>query len=84
MSAFRASTVSLDDSAGAPWKIHAEAVGAALHELSERLTAANNYVAASHKLLELEHAELGKALTQLQRAGDILNCLRKLLQEDVS
>ncbi len=82
MSAFSSSTVGLDDSVVSAPKLR-EPVAAALHELSERLTAANNYVAASHKLLELEHAELlGKALTQLERAGDILNSLRKLLRED--
>ena len=84
MSALSGSTIGFNEPARSPRKFQAESVAAALHELSERLTAANNYVAASHKRLEAEHAEpLGKALTQLERAGEILNSLRKLLREDV-
>ena len=83
MSALSGSTIGFNEPARSPRKFQAESVAAALHELSERLTAANNYVAASHKLLELEHAEpLGKALTQLERAVDILGSLREVLREE--
>ncbi len=82
MSASSDMPVAFEDLVGSPRNAQTEAVGAALHELSERLTAANNYIASSLRLPELEHAErLGKALTQLERAGDILNSLRKLLRE---
>jgi hypothetical protein len=83
MSGFSDTSVSFEEVVGATRKSQPEAVVAALHELSERLTAANNYIASSRRLSELGHAErLGKALRQLERAGEILNSLRKLLQEE--
>ncbi len=89
MSASRDARVGCEDVVGSPRKSETESAAAALHELSERLTAATNYIASSLRLSELgntepvEHGDrLGKALTQLERAGAILNSLRKLLQED--
>ena len=68
-----------------------ETRAAALHELSERLTAATNYLAWALQLSKLastgmanvtEQIEvLGKALKQLDGAGEIMSSLRKLLQE---
>ncbi len=71
-----------DDRTGAIQKLRGDAVAAALHELRQRLTAANNYM-ASLRLLQSERAErLGEALTQLVRAGDRVNSLRKPLLEE--
>ncbi len=64
---------------------------AALHELSERLTAATNYLASGFRLSERASVAtadaaqltetLGKALGQLNLADDIAILLRKLLSE---
>ena len=69
----------------------AEALEAALHELCERLAAATNYVAAGQRISELAgtaNAEAGrrtpaleKALEQLDRAGEVVRSLQKLLAE---
>jgi hypothetical protein len=66
-----------------------EAYLAALHELSERLTATTNYLAAGLRLSEIEpvpavvplrHAEiLEKAFGQVSRANEVIRRFRKLL-----
>ena len=65
-------------------KSEREIIEAGLHDLSERLTAAVNYVAASLRLLKLARTNqakpvwvLGNALKQLEGAGESLCWLRK-------
>ena len=83
MNAPACTQVGVDDRTGAIQTLRGDAVAAALHELGERLTAANNYIMASLRLLQSERAErLGEALTQLARAGDRVNSLRKPLLEE--
>jgi hypothetical protein len=81
----------LDDFSRSPETVLREGFAAAVHELSERLTAATNYVAAASRLFELATPDKGgcsetlqKALAQLDRAGDVVHVLRKLLQEQRS
>jgi hypothetical protein len=86
----------LDDPCGSPERSDGsnpetpqrESVASAVHELSERLTAATNYVAAALRLFELTTTEKGgcsetlqKALAQLDCAGDTVRSLRKSMQE---
>jgi phosphoglycerate-specific signal transduction histidine kinase len=69
-----------------------EATLAALHELTERLTAITNYLAAALRLsqsdataagISLRHAEiLEKAFDQVAQADEAIKRLRRLLDED--
>jgi hypothetical protein len=88
-------TAGLDDSYGSsqraagpnPETSQRESLAAAIHELSERLTDATNYVASCLRVAELAMAEktncstLEKAAARLDRASEVLHALRKLLQE---
>ena len=83
----------LDDPCGSPERaagsdpeaLRRESFAAAVHGLSERLTAASDYVASGLRLFEMATADrrgcsetLEKALEQIDRAGDIVRALRKL------
>jgi hypothetical protein len=69
-----------------------EATLAALHELTERLTAITNYLAAALRLsqtdataagISLRHTEiLEKAFGQVSQADEAIKLLRRLMGED--